>query len=111
MLRHVAVAVLGGGVALSAVAVHRTIGLGLPLGLLLAYTGSLGTAWWLRTSRRPRLAVSYAGGWLVVVGLAMLGRPEGDYALAADVRGYLMSGASLGVLGIAFSALAAPARD
>lgn len=32
--------------------------------------------------------VSFVAGWCLVLGVAVLGRPEGDYAVAATPRGY-----------------------
>ena len=98
---HLATFVLGAAVALASLAVHRrTVGPGqaVPWGLLLAVATSWATAWWLRGTRSPRLATSYAAGWLVVFSLAVLGRPEGDYVVAADLRGYALMAAALGML-------------
>jgi hypothetical protein len=60
-----------------------------PVGLLLAVVGSLAPAWAARTLR-PTLSTAYSAGWLVVFALALAGRPEGDYAVAADLRGYTL---------------------
>ena len=35
----------------------------------------------------PRTASSYALGWLAVFAVVVTGRPEGDFALAQDLRG------------------------
>ena len=107
MLRHLGALLLGAAVALASVAVHRDGSPGLPWGLLLALASSLGVAWWLRGSRWPRLAASYAAGWLVVFGLVVMARPEGDYALVSDLLGYAMMGASLFLIVIAVTSLAA----
>jgi len=107
MLRHLLAGVLGGAVAVASVVVHRMSALGLPLGLLLALAGSLTPAWWLHGSHRPRLAASYAGGWLVLFALVVRARPEGDYLLASDASGYALMASSLVLVGLAVSALAA----
>jgi hypothetical protein len=104
--RHGGVGLLGAAVALAAVAVHRTTVTGLPLGLLLAAAASLSAGWWLRGSRRPRLAVTYAVGWILVFALALQGRPEGDFVLAADPTGYALMAVSLGVLALGVWGLA-----
>jgi hypothetical protein len=108
ILRHAGSVVLGAAVAVASVAVYRSTALGVPFGLLLAVAASLGTAARLRWSRRPRLAASYAAGFLVVFGLVIAGRPEGDYAVASDVRGYTLMAASLAVLVLGVTALGAP---
>jgi hypothetical protein len=89
LLRHAACLLLGLVVSLGALVVHRSA---FPLGLLLALVSSLGVPWWLLRSGSPRTAVSYVVGWLLLLGLAVIGRPEGDYVLAADVRGYGLLG-------------------
>ena len=107
MLRHLGAAVLGLAVALAAVDVHRIGPSGLPWGLVLAAAASAATAWWLRGSRAPRTAASYGAGWLVLFTVVVIGRPEGDYALAADLRGYAMMVLALVVVAISVSSLAA----
>jgi len=110
MLRHVAAAVLGLAVCLASVVVHRSRLAGFPAGLVLAVGATLVTAWWLRTSSRPRVTVSYAAGWLLLFALALQPRAEGDYALASDLEGYALMGAGL-VLGIlALTALTGSSR-
>ena len=107
VLRHAGALLLGAAVALAAVAVHRSAGAGLPWGLLLALAATFATAWWLRGSRWPRLAVSYAAGWLALFAVVVVGRPEGDYALASDLLGYTLMGASLLLVLVALATLAA----
>lgn len=34
------------------------------------------------------LRFAFVGGWFVMLMLAVLGRPEGDYAISSTVRGY-----------------------
>jgi hypothetical protein len=103
LLRHLGCLVLGSVVALAAVAVHRSA---FPLGLLLALATTFAVPWWLMHSTRPRTAASYVVGWLVVLVVVLVGRPEGDYALAGDLRGYALMAAGfvlmlLGVLAVA----------
>ena len=90
---HVGCLLLGAAVAVCGIAVH---GSAFPLGLLLGLVPSYATAWWLTTSVRRRSAASYAVGWLVVLGVAVLGRREGDVALAADLAGYAFVVTGLG---------------
>lgn len=52
----------------------------------------------------------FATGWLAVLGFGLLGRPEGDAALAADARGYLLFVIGLGVLTFAIATLPRPVR-
>jgi hypothetical protein len=101
-LRHLAAALLGAAVALAAVAVHRQ-GVG---GLLLAWAASVATAWRLGRSAGPRgLALSFAGGWLVLLALVLTGRPEGDYAVASDLAGYALMAAGVAVLAVGVASL------
>jgi hypothetical protein len=93
LLRHAACLVLGAVVGLAALAVHRDV---FPLGLVLAVATTLAVSWWLLVSAHPRTATSYSLGWLVVVAGAVLGRPEGDFAVAADVAGYTMVACAAG---------------
>ena len=92
---HVAGLVLGGVVGLGALMVYRAA---FPWGLLLALVTSLAVLWRLLYSRAPRIGTSYAVGWLVVFGLALRGRPEGDYLLAGDLEGYALVVGALAVL-------------
>jgi hypothetical protein len=99
LLRHLGCLLLGAAVALAAVAVHRSAW---PAGLVLALVTTFAVPWWLIRSRRPGTAASYVLGWLAVLVLVALGRPEGDYALASDFEGYalLVSGLPLVLVGI-----------
>ncbi|MGZ4776852.1 MAG: DUF6113 family protein [Oryzihumus sp.] len=111
MLRHLGATLLGATVALASVADHRFAAGALPWGLLLAITASAGAAWRLRSSRYPRTATSYGAGWLVLFSLVVLGRPEGDYAIASDLAGYAMMALALVVVALAVSPLAARTPD
>ena len=104
LLRHLACLLLGGAVALAAVVVHRTA---FPSGLLLSVVTTFAVAWWLGRSAHPRTAASYAVGWLVVLGLVVAGRPEGDFALAGDLDGYTLLGAGFVMVLVAVVAVAA----
>ncbi len=76
---------------------------GLPLGvmasLLAAFTLSPGL---------PR--VGFTLGWVGLLGYVVLGRPEGDWAIAADWRGYGLLGCGLLLLAFAVSTLPGQAR-
>lgn len=91
-LGHVATVLAGVVVALMSVLVYRSSP---PFGLLLAALASISTAWRLVVSVRPSLATSYVAGWLVLLGLLLAGRPEGDYVVTADLRGYSLLGVGL----------------
>lgn len=100
-MSHVGAVLVGALASLAALAVHRSG----PGGLVLAVVASLVVAWVLRATTRPRLATSYAVGWLVVFGIAVAGRPEGDYALATDLAGYTLMAAAFGMVVLAVTAL------
>jgi hypothetical protein len=95
LLRHAAALILGALVSLASVAVHRSV---FPLGLLLAVVTSYAVPWWLLRSSHPRTAASYVAGWLVLFGFVVKGRPEGDFAIAQDVRGLTLMLAGLGLV-------------
>jgi len=76
-VRYVGALLLGGVVALAAVAVHRVDVRGLPVGLVLAVAASVATAWQLRRSAVPRTTAAYCLGWVAVVGVTLAGKPEG----------------------------------
>ncbi|HET6626360.1 MAG TPA: hypothetical protein VFG63_08215, partial [Nocardioidaceae bacterium] len=84
---HGVAVLVGAAVSVASVAVHRSVVLGFPLGLLLALLTTFATAWAMR-DMLPALATSYAAGWLVPFGFVLSGRAEGDYAVASDLRGY-----------------------
>jgi hypothetical protein len=106
-LRHAAAVLLGAAVALACVAVHRSTLGRLPLGLVLAVATTLMVARALRSSSAPRTAASYSLGWLLLLGLVLAGRPEGDYALASDLDGYALIVTGFVLLVVAVSAFAA----
>jgi hypothetical protein len=47
-------------------------------------------------------------GWVLVLMLAVLGRPEGDYVVTATPRGYGLLAGGLGLLGFAVVTLPRP---
>lgn len=98
---------LGAAVAVAAIGVHRmllAVPLVVPVGPVLAVVGSLVPAWAARTLR-PALSAAYCAGWLVVFGLALAGRPEGDYVVAADLRGYTLIAVAFVLVATGVSAL------
>jgi hypothetical protein len=97
VLLHGAAILVGAAVAVAAVIVHRSVVLGLPLGLVIALVTSFVTVW---AMRGMGLATSYALGWLVAFGVAMFGRPEGDFVVATDLRGYTMIAAGFAMVAI-----------
>ena len=103
-MRHLLAVAAGALVGLCALAVHRSW----PWGLLLAVVTSLAVTWWLRQGDAGRVAASFALGWLVMFGIATAGRPEGDYAVAADASGTVMAGVALVMVVLGVTALARP---
>lgn len=102
LLRHLTCLLVGAAVALAAVAVHRAAA---PYGLILAVAATFAVPWWLLGSARPRTAASYVVGWLAVLGLAVSGRPEGDYVLASDADGYALLAAGFVLLALGIVAV------
>jgi hypothetical protein len=107
LLRHAACLVLGGVVGLAALVVHRDA---FPLGLALAVGTTLAVSWWLVGSSRPRAGASYSLGWLAVLAVAVLGRPEGDFVVVTDVAGYTLLACAFAEVVAAVVSLAAPRR-
>lgn len=80
--------VLGGVVGLLAVLVHREGSL-LPWGLVLACAASAAGSVGLRAlGARPSVLTGYAAGWCLLVLAVLAGRPEGDYLVGGDARGW-----------------------
>ena len=98
LARHLAAGLVGVAAGTAAVLVHRHVLAGLPAGLLLALLASFATAFALRVSRAPRLTATFAAGWVVAFGVFIAGRSEGDYAIAADVPGYVLMGGALALV-------------
>ncbi len=101
-LRHVAALLVGAAVALASLAAHRSL---FPLGLLVALASTYAVPWWLLRSSAPRTAASYAVGWLVVLGVVVAGRPEGDFAIAQDLKGILLLVVGLGLVAVALAGI------
>lgn len=57
---------------------------------------------------RGFLRSGFALGWLAVIALALLGRPEGDAAIGASARGYGLFVAALLVMSVAIATLPKP---
>jgi Family of unknown function (DUF6113) len=92
VLRHLLSLLTGAVTGLAAVTVHREL---FPAGLVLALAATFAVLWWLRRSPWSHTAASFALGWVVVLGVVLAGRPEGDYLIAADLPGYALLAASL----------------
>ena len=106
MLAHVVALVLGVAVGVASLAVHRDELGGLPAGLLLVAVTSVYVGWALRRfGATGRVAASYGVGWLAVLTYVLVGRPEGDFVIAADVDGYTLIGVGLVVVVLLVSAL------
>lgn len=99
LLLHAVAMVAGAVVSIAAVSTHRSVVLALPLGLLLGLATTFVAVWALREVLR-RLAASFALGWIGAFGFAVVGRPEGDFAVASDLRGYALMAAALGVVAL-----------
>ena len=99
LLLHAVAIVAGVAVSIAAVSTHRSVVLDLPLGLILGLAATFAAVWAMREVLR-RLASSFALGWIVAFGFAIVGRPEGDFAVASDLRGYALMAAALGVVAI-----------
>jgi hypothetical protein len=97
---------VGLAVGVTSVGMHRVLVAGLPLGLALGAVSTLAVAWALRLTQRS-LVVPYVLGWLAAVGFSVVGRPEGDVAVAGDLLGYVLMGVALLMLVIGVTSLAA----
>lgn len=93
-----ALAVLGVAVGVSSVAVHA-LAWGLPLGIATVAA--------VLVALPPGLAgrFAFAVGWVGVLVVAMVRRPEGDFLIASDVRGYLLLAQGLVVLAVGTAGL------
>lgn len=101
-----AVAVAGGLVALCSLVAYRQawvlVGVLLPWGLLLALVASYsGTSAGALLAGARSGAVAFAAGWLATFVAGFSGRPEGDYLIAADWRGYALLLGGIGGVAIA----------
>ena len=90
---------VGAASGLAAVAVHREPwGWALGVGAAVAAALALPPTWWGR--------LAFCLGWAAAVVRLSLARPEGDYLVGADLRGYGLLGAAfvltlVGVVGLA----------
>jgi len=108
-LLHVVAVLVGAGVSVASVAVHRVEAVGLPVGLLLAVAATFAVVWamWqVRDARR--LPTSYALGWLVPFGHLLAGRPEGDFVVVAGLTGYVLMLTAILLLCVGVAAVARP---
>ena len=88
---------------MAAVLVHaRWWGVPLVVAAVVATLVALPGGWWSR--------VAFSAGWVVALGYALVPRPEGDFLLAATLRGYLLLGTSLVVVVWAIATLPRRAR-
>lgn len=93
--------VIGAATSVAAVAVHqRWWGLALAAAAVAATELALPRGW---SSRLP-----YALGFVAVLGLAMSPRPEGDYLVPGNVRGYLLLAVGLVAFLVAVATLPRP---
>lgn len=76
------------------------LAVGLVAGLLAV--AALPPGWWSR--------LAFGAGWVLVVGFATAGRPEGDSVLASDVPSYAVLGSALLVAVVVVATLPGPAR-
>ena len=86
---------IGAATGLAALVVHRWTWASVPVGVLLAAGATFATAWWLAQFGGRAGLAAFAVGWLVPVVAGLLGRGEGDYAVAEDLRGYALVGVAL----------------
>lgn len=95
--------VAGAVVGLATVALHE-LWWGLPLSVaaLAPLLVALPAGWWSR--------LAFALGFGGLVGWLMNPRPEGDYVIGSDVRGYLLLSLALVVFVVAVATLPRPGR-
>lgn len=60
--------------------------------------------------RRGGFRVAFVAGWLAVLFLAVLGRPEGDFVVTSTPRGYGLLLTGMLLLGLAVATLPKPRR-
>jgi hypothetical protein len=103
VLEAVLLALLGAAIAVAGVVAHE-LWWGLPLtaAALVCVLVWVGRGWLTR--------LPLALGFVVVVGLAVPTRPEGDYLVSSSGRGYLLLALALAVLLVAVVTLPSPRR-
>ncbi len=90
--------ILGAAVGLGTVLLH-----GYPWGLVLGIAATAATlvalpgGWWAR--------FAFALGWVALLGVSTIQRPEGDYVVASDTSGYLLLASGAVVLAAGFVGL------
>lgn len=90
--------VLGAVVGLGTVALHGYgWGVGLGIATTVATLVALPGGWWRR--------LPFALGWIAILGMATVQRPEGDFVIASDASGYLLLATGAVVLGAGFVGL------
>ena len=106
ILFHAVAVLVGAAVSVATVAVHRSEVLDVPVGLVVGLLATFSTVWAMRELEH-RLAATFALGWLVAFGLAILGQPEGDYVIAGDVPGYVLMATALVIVVLGVASLGA----
>jgi hypothetical protein len=95
-------ALLGAGVGLAGLVVHRdafwVAGWPVPWGALLGVSAA--TVVGLRLRRRAPLLLGYLFGWFLLVMVALVTGPGGDFMLLSDVLGWGFLAASLVLMGV-----------
>ncbi len=109
---------IAGLARVAAVAGLLVLGVGTGLASVLVHDKSWG--WFVLASATPVLTSlvlpqgwlrsGFGLGWLLVLALAIWGRPEGDAALAADARGYGLYVVALVMITIVVATLPRPNR-
>ena len=99
----VALLVLGAASGLASVVLHDKswpwllLALAAPFAMALAVPGGL-------------LRLSFVAGWFVLLLFAVLGRPEGDYAIRGGSRGYALLMGGMVLLALAVATIRRPVR-
>jgi hypothetical protein len=106
-------ALLGAGVGLAGLVVHRDAlwfaGWPLPWGALLAVAAP--TVVGIRLRRRAPLLLGYLAGWFALVMVALVTGPGGDFMLLSDVLGWGFLVTSLALMGFVLVMGARARRD
>lgn len=76
-------------------------------GLLLALAAPLATSLALAAGL---VRLSFVAGWFLLLALAVLGRPEGDYAIRSSGRGYALLVGGMVLLVLAVATIPRPVR-
>ena len=96
--------VLAGAVVGAAAILTHARAVGLALGVVASLSACLA----LPSGWRTRLA--FVVGWDLMLGYVLIPRPEGDYLISGDARGYTLLGLGLVLLLIAIVTLGPPIR-